>query len=89
MEADSETVFDFETTFHSANDIQQFMIIFSLENGFKVHTHQYLDKEKKEYYRGNFRCQHKPTGVTGGKKYTCPFGATWLKDPKDGKFKRP
>ena len=25
--------------------------------------------------------------MSGGKKYTCPFGATWLKDPKDGKFK--
>jgi len=25
--------------------------------------------------------------VSGGKKYTCPFSATWLKDPKDGKYK--
>ena len=63
------------------------MEIFSIENGFKIHTHQYLDKEKKEYYRGNFRCQHKPTGVSGGKIYSCPFSATWLKDQKDGTYK--
>ena len=48
--AESETVFDVDTTFHSARDIQEFMEIFCIENGFKIHKYQYLNKEK-EYYR--------------------------------------
>ena len=40
MEAEIETVFDVGTTFHSAHDIQQFMEIFSIDNGFKIHTHR-------------------------------------------------
>ena len=50
--AESETVFDVDATFHSARDIQEFMETFCIDNGFKIHKHQYRNKEK-EYYRGN------------------------------------
>ena len=40
METESETVFDVLTAFHSACEIQKFMEIFSIENGFKIHKYQ-------------------------------------------------
>ena len=49
--AESETVFDVDATFHSARDIQEFMETFCIDNGFKIHKHQYRNKEK-EFYRG-------------------------------------
>jgi len=48
---EDDIVFDVKTTFHSDQEVYQAMESFAIENGFKIHMHQYLDptvpKEKK------------------------------------------